>query len=48
MPHTTEEFEKARKHWSECARCNYDRHQCPGCGEPIPHGYSSCPECASL
>jgi hypothetical protein len=25
-----------------CNECNYDRHTCPGCGEPIGHGDGDC------
>jgi SLOG family YspA-like protein len=28
-----------------CSRCNYDRHACPGCGKPLPHGAEACLEC---
>ena len=28
-----------------CDRCNYDRHRCKGCGEPLPHGREICPGC---
>jgi hypothetical protein len=26
----------------DCRECNYDRHRCPGCGEPLPHGTEVC------
>ena len=28
-----------------CDRCNYDRHDCPGCGIPVPHGKDCCRRC---
>lgn len=28
-----------------CARCDYDDHTCPGCGEPLRHGVGACAEC---
>jgi hypothetical protein len=30
---------------SECPRCNYDRHNCPGCGEWLYHGTEVCGPC---
>ena len=30
---------------SDCDRCNYDRHQCPGCGVPLSHFVGACSEC---
>lgn len=26
-----------RRRYEHCDRCNYDRHECPGCGEPLSH-----------
>lgn len=37
-------FDAARRS-DECQRCNYDRHLCPGCGEPLPHGIEVCGQC---
>lgn len=31
-----------------CPGCNYDRHRCPGCGQNIRHGESSCLECRAI
>lgn len=31
-----------------CERCNLDRHDCPGCGEPIGHYAGACTDCAQL
>lgn len=31
-----------------CDRCNYDKHECPGCGEPLPHQLLVCEECRKL
>jgi hypothetical protein len=32
--------------WAVCSECNYDRHQCPGCGKPMPHGgLVACTDC---
>jgi hypothetical protein len=28
-----------------CDQCNTDRHLCPGCGKPVPHGTVACPGC---
>lgn len=28
-----------------CDRCNYDRHNCPGCGIEVEHGEVACNEC---
>jgi hypothetical protein len=28
-----------------CDLCNYDRHVCPGCGEPLSHGVGVCSPC---
>lgn len=28
-----------------CRECNYDRHRCPGCGEPQNHGAPVCAQC---
>jgi len=28
-----------------CDRCNYDSHQCHGCGEPLSHGTEACKAC---
>jgi hypothetical protein len=28
-----------------CDRCNYDRHNCPGCGITVPHGKDACRAC---
>lgn len=28
-----------------CARCNFDRHICPGCGEHLPHDIEVCADC---
>jgi hypothetical protein len=28
-----------------CEDCNYERHQCPGCGEPLEHGVGACDDC---
>ena len=29
----------------DCPDCNYDRHACRGCGEPISHGALGCRDC---
>ena len=29
-----------------CARCEADRHECPGCGRGIAHGVTVCPACS--
>lgn len=29
-----------------CELCNYDRHQCGGCGEPLEHGQYACGPCS--
>ena len=29
----------------ECDGCNYDRHNCPGCGIGVAHGKDACPAC---
>lgn len=32
--------------WAVCRECNYDRHQCPGCGKPMRHGGPvACADC---
>lgn len=32
--------------WAVCPECNYDRHQCPGCGKPMRHGGPiACADC---
>jgi hypothetical protein len=32
--------------WAVCELCNYDRHQCPGCGQSLRHGGPiACNEC---
>ncbi|WNY15113.1 hypothetical protein SEA_MACGULLY_8 [Rhodococcus phage MacGully] len=28
-----------------CERCDYDRHECPGCGEWLYHGTEVCGPC---
>lgn len=28
-----------------CDQCNYDRHQCGGCGTPVSHGQYTCKDC---
>lgn len=28
-----------------CETCNIDRHVCPGCGENLQHGQTSCGSC---
>ncbi len=28
-----------------CQRCNYERHQCPGCGADVGHGDTACSVC---
>lgn len=28
-----------------CAKCDYDRHRCPGCGADVPHGTIACAAC---
>lgn len=30
---------------SACQRCQVDRHQCPGCGEPLAHWRGACGDC---
>lgn len=25
------------RRYDHCERCNYDRHECPGCGESLSH-----------
>ncbi len=34
--------------WKECDLCNYDRHNCMGCGLPLNHGMTVCEECSKL
>jgi hypothetical protein len=34
--------------YETCDRCNYDRHNCPGCGENLPHGTEVCDESMKL
>lgn len=35
-----------KRPWASCELCNYDQHQCPGCGRPMPHGgQRACHEC---
>lgn len=43
--YTPEEFAERRD--NTCYRCNYDMHDCPGCGEPLPHGVKVCGMCNS-
>lgn len=31
-----------------CARCNYARHDCRGCGADLPHGVEVCSACKAL
>lgn len=34
--------------WKTCNDCNYDRHVCTGCGEPITHAQGRvCPACST-
>lgn len=31
-----------------CGLCDIDRHVCPGCGTPVPHGTVACEACNAL
>lgn len=44
MSYTREHFDRVRDS-EHCGRCNYDRHQCPGCGTALPHDVGVCAEC---
>lgn len=35
--------ETGREYYWDCSACNYDRHECPGCGTWIGHnGHCGC------
>lgn len=42
--YTREHFDRVRDS-ENCDRCNYDIHQCPGCGAPLPHDVCVCEDC---
>lgn len=32
--------------YETCEDCNYDRHVCCGCGDPVPHPWKACGGCS--
>ena len=43
--HTWTHGPKTEQQWETCNDCNYDTHMCPGCGEWLYHGTTSCGPC---